>query len=59
MSNENPPETKRLTDDEIVERARRAMVRASDKAMEDYKRFGIEPVLSPTPIEPAPKKSQK
>jgi hypothetical protein len=26
------------------------MVRASDKAMEDYKRFGIEPVLSPKPM---------
>jgi hypothetical protein len=33
-------------DKEFVERARRAMIRASDKAMEDYKRFGIEPVLA-------------
>jgi hypothetical protein len=34
--------------DDFVARAKRAMLRASDRAMADYKRFGIEPVISET-----------
>jgi hypothetical protein len=37
----------KVTDDEVIARAQRAMLRASDKAMADYKRFGIEPVIAP------------
>ena len=33
--------------DDFVARAQRAMNRAGEKAMADYKRFGIEPVVAP------------
>jgi hypothetical protein len=36
---------KPLSDDEVIARAERAMARASEKAMADYKRLGIEPVI--------------
>lgn len=36
--------------DNFVARAKRAMLRASDKAMEDYKRFGVDPVVTPSSI---------
>ena len=32
---------------DFVARAKRAMLRASDRAMADYERFGIEPVIEP------------
>ena len=35
--------------DDFVARAQRAMNRAGEKAMADYKRFGIEPVIAPFP----------
>jgi hypothetical protein len=38
-----------LSDEEIIARAGRAMARASEKAMADYKRFGIDPVISNPP----------
>ena len=38
----------KISDEEVIARAERAMQRASDKAMEDYKRFGIEPVIAPS-----------
>lgn len=39
--------SRKISDEEVIARAERAMQRASDKAMEDYKRFGIEPVIAP------------
>jgi hypothetical protein len=44
----NRPETPthQISNDEVVERARRALVKAGAKAMADYKRFGIEPVIA-------------
>ena len=44
----NRPETRKddLSNDEVVERARRALIKAGERAMADYKRFGIDPVIS-------------
>ena len=36
-----------LKEESFVTRAHRAMVKAAEKARQDYKRFGIEPVEVP------------
>jgi hypothetical protein len=41
--------TEKSANDDFVTRAQRAMNRAGEKAMADYKRFGIEPVIAPFP----------
>jgi hypothetical protein len=47
MKNAIPPQGTKLSNEEVIARAERAMRRASEKAMADYKRFGIEPVVAP------------
>jgi hypothetical protein len=49
--NKTQAPSKQVVDEEVIARAQRAMERASAKAMEDYKRFGIEPVIAEEKIE--------
>ena len=39
-----------ISDDEVVARAQRAMVRAGQKALAEYRRAGIDPVVAEFPL---------
>ena len=56
--NRSADKTKQNGSDDFVARAKRAMLRASDRAMADYERFEVEPVISgDNTSQQAPKKT--
>jgi hypothetical protein len=48
----NVDQPKTATEESFVVRAQRAMLKAADKAREDYRRHGIDPVEVPYPKKP-------
>ncbi len=47
-----PP--KATSEESFVVRAQRAMLKAAEKAREDYRRHGVEPVIAPFPKKTEP-----